>query len=195
MDPNILKLLTEKNIEKIYHEMGFKVFKTPKRNHNINILGIRTEPFNNKFTDIICVFWWEKDRFRIYSFSATTIPGRTWLGKKMGNKNGTFVLEHDKQYLSCFKIGYHKGRYKALVQNGNVFTGFRDNNKDSKLDLSGKVYNDVLGLNLHHASSKSISEYINGYSAGCQVMNDSGAFNYFMNIFQNRMQINILFLN
>ena len=72
------------------------------------------------------------------------------------------------QYRGLWRIGIHKGKYKALVQNRPV-TVYRDNNKDSVYDIEAATINTgVYGINLHHAGTDSTE--VNNWSAGCQVI-------------------------
>lgn len=98
----------------------------------------------------------------------STKPGLNWLKHKMGNINGTAILQPN-QYRRCFTIGNHSG-YPALVQSRfDAFKVWRDNDQDGRFDFQGDTYTDVTGLNMHTESLISDSEKVGPYSAGCQV--------------------------
>jgi len=55
----------------------------------------------------------------------------------------------EDQYLNCFKLGLHKGKYKALVQ-AKPLTVIRNYNRDSVLNYnSGKEEPGMFGINIH----------------------------------------------
>lgn len=129
----------------------------------------------------------ERETWRVAMWSCTTDPGLYFLNsEKMGDRAGTAVLIPN-QYRRCWKVGKHgKDKYPALVQNGMPFKVWRDHNKDGSLDRSGKVYDDVTGLNCHKAyewgEGKVIgkNKWISNWSAGCQVSEVSYAHDYIL---------------
>lgn len=79
-------------------------------------------------------------------------------------------------------LGYHKGKYKALVQ-AKSLTVIRDYNRDSFLDFSsGKEENGYFGINIHCAQLSGASINVNKWSAGCQVFARSVDFKEFIHI-------------
>lgn len=137
---------------------------------DINIYGVRSNSLQvNEWNDVLGVVY--KDDFGQkvnIQHRGTTKPGLYWLKNKMGNINGTFILIPDF-YERCWKLGTHKD-YKALVQaNDGIFKGWRDNNADGRFDYTGKVYDDVTGLNCHAESLINDTDKVGAYSAGCQV--------------------------
>ena len=110
-------------------------------------------------------------------YNATTDPG-LYYRKNLLNENGTAILQ-DGYYRSTWQVGLHKNKYTALVQRKPVKL-WRDNNKDNKLDRKGKVYEELAGINIHHASGVSTSVSIGKYSAGCQVIADIKDWNEFI---------------
>lgn len=98
----------------------------------------------------------------------STKPGLNWLKDKMGNVNGTAILQPG-QYRKCWTLGTHNG-YPALCQSSvGVFKVWRDNNKDGRFDYQGPTYTDVTGLNMHTESLIRETDLVGLYSAGCQV--------------------------
>lgn len=107
----------------------------------------------------------------------------------MGNINGTAILIPDF-YPACWKLGEHKGQYEALVQAGTgVFKVWRDDDKDGRFDYSGKVYDDVGGLNSHTESLLNETEKVGAYSAGCQVREFNQDHEAFMGIVKRSMSL------
>lgn len=110
------------------------------------------------------------------------------------NKDGAAIVMNGF-YPKLWKIGSHRGKYEALVQNAPVIV-FRDNNKDNVLDYPDRMITDVFldvmatepnivfregdvnhsvqrgmfGINLHRASSWRELEEVGLYSAGCCVI-------------------------
>lgn len=138
---------------------------------NINLYGIRYKGKTNEFDDVIgCAYIDSFGNEQNVMFPGTTEPGAYWLGQRVGNVNGTFIL--DKGYWrKCWSLGLHKGRYEAFVQAPSAnFTGVRDLDKDGIVDYEGKRYNDVRGLNGHGTSENLKIDEVGPYSAGCQVV-------------------------
>lgn len=118
--------------------------------------------------------------------SGTTYPGADSLLSfaKYGLK-GAFVWKTDEIYYEMWssfawdmKTKYlHKGKMKALRQNKPVL-GWRDNNKDTKIDKRGEPKAELSGFNFHTNTylksgfSKALNWLIGGWSFGCQVLND-----------------------
>ena len=176
-----------KMIRRAYAKKAYVFFETNK--YDLNIGGIRnetTEP--DRFDDSFFVaFVDERETWRVAMWSCTTDPGLYFLNsEKMGDRAGTAVLIPN-QYRRCWKVGKHgKDKYPALVQNGMPFKVWRDHNKDGSLDRSGKVYDDVTGLNCHKAYEWGEGEvigknkWISNWSAGCQVSEVSYAHDYIL---------------
>jgi hypothetical protein len=136
----------------------------------LNIIGIRNSQSQpNTFDDTICVLF--QDSYKddtLLSFSATTDPGQFWLLNPM-NVKGCAIMK-EGHYPNAYKIGLHKG-YKALQQ-VNKITFFRDNNLDATLDFKNSLeIHDLIGANIHRASSVYTSTLVDKWSAGCQVIN------------------------
>lgn len=72
------------------------------------------------------------------------------------------------QYRGVWKIGKHRGLYEALVQTGGPISVYRDNNKNTNLDMStSSVESGWYGINLHHGYN---SATVGNNSAGCEVL-------------------------
>ena len=155
------------DFSKLLTDKGYKYFNKGK--YNLNLIGIRRsgDKVTNKFDDYIVVEY--VDMYGIKSrdiFTASTDPGLTSITKPVSSKGCAILVP--KQYLSCWKLGYHKGQYEALVQYKPVQV-YRDNNKDQIYDFNPKTIEEgMFGINIHKAGDN--STIVNGWSAGCQVL-------------------------
>lgn len=164
-------------VRDMYRKHGFKFYETGR--YNVNLFAFRNKDLTqvDAFNDILGVAY--LDQFmnkRCLVFSGTTKPGITYLRDKLGNKNGTAILLDDAQYPKCWTIGVHNAgkasAHEAYRQVGpGVFKVYRDNNMDGKFDMSGKIYNDVTGLNGHTTRDFQVSS-VGAFSAACQVVED-----------------------
>lgn len=163
-------------------EKGYRIFNTPSRPFNLNIVGIRARSqVPNRFDDWLTVFYRSNDQWIFNTFPATTDPGLYFLGDEMGSDLGTAILK-EGQYRSAFKLGKHRGRYKALVQRREV-TVLRDFDRDQELDFdTGREETGHFGINIHRANRDRASIQVDNWSAGCQVVCDPLQFNYFINV-------------
>jgi len=152
-------------LERFAELYGFTVHKDGRVNH----WGIRTP--RGQFNDVFFIWWYDGDIVRtIGPFLGTTEPGNNYLESVLGNKNGTAVLVHNKQYKDCWTLGMHKGKYQELQQSSRAkFEVWRDNNKNGMVDYGGKVYNDVSGLQFHSTKAGYVRKWIGGFSSGCQL--------------------------
>ena len=99
-------------------------------------------------------------------FAATTDPGITSMTKPVSYKGCAILVPG--QYRSAWKLGYHKGKYEAIVQYKPVKV-YRDNNKDAVYDFNPKTVEEgTFGINIHKAGKHSTQ--VDNWSAGCQVL-------------------------
>ncbi len=148
---------------------------------NVNLIGVRSASREaNAFDDWIhVVFKDDSGKWVDLSFECTTDPGTYWL-ENPSRTEGTAILKAG-QYRSVWKIDLHQGSYEALCQRNGEVTVFRDNNRDSTLDMSSdSVYDGWYGINIHKAGSD--STIVNKWSAGCQVIANAAEFEIFMAI-------------
>jgi hypothetical protein len=148
---------------------GHRVFEGP---YNLNLIALRAAPGRvNAFDDMLCVvFQREKGgAWFVEHYPCTTDPGLYWL-QNPGRLAGTAALA-EGQYRRGFTFGTHKGVYRCLVQN-TPLRGYRDNNRDAMLDLSGPVVELPMGtgIQIHRASSAQPSVSVDKWSAGCVVL-------------------------
>jgi len=179
-------LQTPKNqytLQQVYDAVtgkGYKWFS------NLNIVGIRNSDTDdlvtNKYDDHITVAEKIGDDWHFHCWKATTDPGLYWIDNPINAKGGTAILVPD-QYAGVYKIDRHNGKYKALCQRYGKVKVYRDGNKDDVYDYENTTINlGYFGINIHRSSAYRISNYINKYSAGCQVFADPDDFDDFMNI-------------
>ena len=175
--------------KKIFDKKGYKFFT--KGEYNLNIIGVRHKgnKITNKFDDfIVVVYNTDKEKNVVRIFPCTVDPGKKAMKHPM-NVKGTAILA-EGQYLNAWKIGSHKGQYKALVQCKPV-TVYRDGNKDDKYDLNPMcIDNGVFGINIHKAgSSTQGSTIVDGWSYGCTVFSKAIDFSSFMRLVEKSAKI------
>lgn len=160
---------------------AYKIFETDNKPYNLNIIGIRNNNrIPNSFDDYIVVMWKYKGQWNFNKYEATTDPGLFYLTHPL-SPTGTAILKVG-QYLSCFKLGLHRGKYKALVQFMPV-TIIHDFDKDNCLNFSaGKKETGIFGINIHRAKLTGKTINVNQWSAGCQVFADSSQFKEFISL-------------
>lgn len=175
----LLYKIKKTDFKKLFKRFGYTYFSTGV--FNVNIIGVRASKVDNKntFDDYIVVEYYNSDRkICRYIFPCTTTPGKTYL-KNPKNDKGCSILVPG-QYRSAFTIGKHRGKYDALVQRLPVKV-YRDNNKDDVLDMkSGTIETGMFGINIHKAGYD--SNFIDDWSAGCQVFKSADDFDTFMKI-------------
>ena len=167
-------------------QKGFKTFSRP---FELNIVGIRansTKP--NSFDDTLNIYYKSSDdKWQFHQFPATTDPGTYWLMNPM-NPNGTAMVKHG-QYVNSHRIGMHRGKYLALVQQ-RPLTVIRDYDRNATLDfMNGKEETGIFGINIHHASVNGTTKIVDKYSAGCQVFANINDFNLFMQLAERHKQL------
>lgn len=166
-------------IKAILNSQAYEVYVKP---YQLNIVGLRSENTKaNSFDDEIHVFYkTENNNWNYHAYKATTDPGTFWLNSPSYTQ-GTAILAQG-QYKDAYAIGLHRGKYEALRQIKPV-TILRDYNRDSLLDFNnGTEETGIFGINIHRAESNATTKYIDKYSAGCQVFQNAGDFNQFMDL-------------
>ena len=166
------------NFENLFKNKGYAYFTNGA--YNLNIIGVRASGaiITNSFDDILLIIYktptgtWNRQIYQI-----TTDPGQFYMNKPCNSK-GTAILVPG-QYRRTYKIGLHRGKYKALCQNKPVKV-YRDNNKDSIYDYDpNKLDKGMFGINIHKAGT--LSKRVDTWSAGCQVFASETEFRAFMN--------------
>lgn len=175
-----------KQIITVLQNKGYSIATRP---FELNLVGIRnSKALPNRFDDFIHVFYKREDGdWIINSFPATTDPGNYWLQNPM-NESGTAVL-CPGQYKDSHRIGVHRGKYQALVQQ-NPLQVYRDNNRDAVIDYNpAKKYSGIFGINIHRAAVKGVTKKVDIHSAGCQVLADVEDFNLLMTLAQRHKKL------
>lgn len=167
------------DFQKIFARKGYAFFD--KGEYNLNIIGVRHKgsKVSNHFDDCLVVIYNTQTENNVKRvFGCTTLPGKKAMEHPMEIK-GTAILK-EGQYRGAYKIGYHKGKYKALVQSKPI-TVYRDGNKDDKFDLNPlSIDKGVFGINIHKAGDD--STLVDGWSYGCQVFKKGIDFSTFMRL-------------
>lgn len=152
-----------------YRAKNYRLFEADVKNYNLNIFGIRAASrVPNAFDDLMGQMWKYQCKWNLRTYPATTDPGLYWLEHPM-NQLGTGILKPG-QYLGCWQIGLHQGKYEALVQI-KPMTVLRDDDKDKELDFdTTKEQTGLLGINGHRAAENGQSTEVGKWSAACQVL-------------------------
>lgn len=180
MTDKLASICKDTNFRKLLESKGYAYFT--KGCFNLNIIGIRSNQNNrvtNKFDDAIVVIYYDSEgkEHRIW-FDITTEPGIYYVLNPC-NTDGAAILA-EGQHRGCWTIGYHQGKYEALVQNKPVKV-YRDNNKDNIYNFEpSKLVTGVFGINIHKAGNASTR--IDKWSAGCQVFANAKDFDKFMSL-------------
>jgi hypothetical protein len=177
-----MDLAKKKNIRALIRLLKSKGYKLFERPNELNIVGIRKDTdVPNKFDDTLYVFWknssnaWEGK-----SYNITTDPGTFWLKNPMA-VDGTAILK-EGQYENAYKLGLHRGEYKALVQQKPV-TVIRDYDRNAILDFNnGKETTGIYGINIHRSSATGTSQNVDKWSAGCQVFENGQDYKNFIDL-------------
>jgi hypothetical protein len=159
----------------------YEVFETDLKPYNLNIIGIRNNNRTpNSFDDYIVVMWKYKGQWNFNKYVATTDPGLYYLNHPL-SLQGTAILK-EGQYFHSHCLGFHQGKYKALVQFMPLIV-IRDFNKDNYLDFTtGKEETGIFGINIHRANLSGKTVNVNNWSAGCQVFANSCQFKEFISL-------------
>jgi hypothetical protein len=166
-------------IKGILKDNGFVLYTRP---YELNIVGLRSQSTkSNSFDDEIHVFYTTSEgKWNYHVYPATTDPGTFWLNNP-AYEQGTAILPQG-QYRGAYAIGLHRGQYEALIQ-AKPFTVLRDYNRDAILDFNnGMKQTGNFGINIHRAESSGTTQFINKYSAGCQVFQNAADFEAFMKL-------------
>lgn len=154
------------------------------------IIGVRSyADLPDEFDDKFYLFQGEKF---IMMTTGTTNPAASILrgGYKSYNPLGAAIVKADKWYYNLWMYGKHKKRMNALVQIGSAITVFRDGDGDLKSEELGKEVDGYYGINFHantyDMENLTIKDKINGWSAGCQVVNDTQKYVLMMKLFSQQ---------
>jgi hypothetical protein len=171
-----IKSFTLDQIKSAMIAKGYKWFE--EGDFNLNLIGVRNsdtgDTVTNAFDDTFFIAYRDAGKWKIHNYACTTDPGAHWQQAPM-NAGGTASLVPN-QYRSTWRIDLHQGVYKALKQFKPVDT-YRDKNKDLKYTRHIEdITNGIYGINIHRASATGVSNRVDKWSAGCQVLADSADF-------------------
>ncbi|WP_226648135.1 hypothetical protein [Microbulbifer variabilis] len=156
------------NLQTAMLRKGYRFFDNG--DYNLNLIGIRSADRNaNTFNDRLAVAWRFEGIPHCLVFAATTDPGTFWR-ENPANIDGTAILVPG-QYSGVWQLGLHRGQYRALVQRRPARV-YRDNNRDTVLDVDAPIDDGLFGINCHRASRTHESRRVDKWSAGCQVLAD-----------------------
>ena len=152
-----------------------------KKNFDLNIFGVRSNNSQaGQFDDWIGLYWidWSKNDWEYYVWEGTTDPGVYFLNHPL-RLEGAAILK-EGQHRSSHAIGFHRGKYQALIQH-SILPVYRDSNKNAVLDMDPEsVQKGQFGINIHRTAAYAPS--IGKNSAGCQVIADPRNFATLMDI-------------
>jgi hypothetical protein len=177
-----IKSFTLDQIKSAMIAKGYKWFE--EGDFNLNLIGVRNsdtgDTVTNAFDDTFFIAYRDAGKWKIHNYACTTDPGAHWQQAPM-NAGGTASLVPN-QYRSTWRIDLHQGLYKALKQFKPVDT-YRDKNKDLKYTRHIEdITNGIYGINIHRASATGVSNRVDKWSAGCQVIADSADFANLMHL-------------
>ena len=163
-------------------KLNYSVYEHDSKPYNLNIVGIRaTNPVVNDFNDLMCVFWKFKGNWNAYKMICTTLPGLKYLETPL-NPAGCAILVPG-QYKSTYSVDKHNGKYDALCQRLADVTVYRDDDKDNDYDMIDvSEQTGMFGINIHQADDEFSIDHVNGYSAGCQVIQNPKEYDIHMDV-------------
>lgn len=164
------------DLKKVMDKKNYAYFE--KGDYNLNIIAIRKEDnqCSNKFEDIIAIEYKVNDKWKKDIYQCTTLPGLRPLSTP-SNSNGCAIIVPG-QWRSCWQLGYHKSKIRALVQRKPINV-YRDNNKDLFYDYNpSTISSGMFGINIHPAGEDSTQ--IDNWSEGCIVFKKKTEWNKFL---------------
>lgn len=168
---------TIQQIRAVLATKKYKFFEGGLKPYDLNIIGIRSasnivDYFNET---LLVIYKNELGEEKIDYFHYTSKPGLYYLKNPLNPKGCAITAEG--QHRGVLKKRKHRGKYNALCQFKSI-PHYRDNDLDDQLELTGKIYKGIIGLNIHRESPTKVSKRIGKYSAGCGVI--LAEFDYFM---------------
>ena len=152
-----------------------------KKGFDVNIVGIRKSStgseVTNLFDDTLTISYKENGQWKFFQWAATTEPGKK--GMLEGAAVGGVAFVVPGQYRGSHRIGLHQGKYRALVQKGNLKL-YRDGDRDLEFDKDRITECSQCGVNIHMAGED--STFVENWSEGCQVFKRKRDFLNFMAI-------------
>ena len=173
------------DFKKLFANKGYAYFTNGA--YNLNIIGVRAAGHNitNSFDDVLVLIYKSPNgQWRRQIYNITTDPGRYYMLNPIMRK-GTAILVPG-QYRGAYQIDKHRGKYFALCQKKPVKV-YRDNNMNEVYDWDiNSLEEGMFGINIHKAGR--ISQRVDTWSAGCQVLASETDFKCFMNYCTKQIQ-------
>ena len=181
--------ITVTKLLKAMNRLGHSVYQNDSKPYNLNIIGIRAaDPIVNKFNCLMAVLWKHEGQWNLFLMKMTSLAGLKYL-EKPTNPKGCAILK-EGQYKGVYKLDLHNSKYLAVCQRLGDVTVYRDDDLDTNYDLiEGTEDAGMFGINIHRASSKDEVENVNGYSAGCQVIQSPNEFDVFIKTCQEAEKV------
>jgi len=172
---NIFKSTLYYFLENYYKKMGVPW-------EEINMFGIQNENKMNEdvINDWICIA--DNKTKIIYKFRGSTNPGIYYTNHLINSKLKGVAHIANGYHPKVYVVGFHKGKYEAMVQRGAKIRIWRDVDKDFKKSTKDIVCKGWFGTNIHKMSDWKVLTRIGRYSAGCQIIADPKEFRQFMSI-------------
>lgn len=173
-DNEILSVLFKK-VNDLADKKKYIIFKSNSRNYNVNIWFIRNSTITTDAFNDVCFLYWKEFKTNKWVgklYKVSTNPGLYYLNSPQ-HKQGTAIVVPG-QYIKTHKIDLHRkgtsSEHEALCHRNGVVLVYRDNNKDSILDIGGDIYRNGAGLNAHRPTNYSQKTgKVNRSSAGCLI--------------------------
>jgi len=172
--------LIVENLKSVFKKKNYAFFDNNKP-YNVNVIGCRSDQTKaNEFDDCLFLIYRGADKsWTVHSYQITTDIGIRYL-KSPINDDGAAILVPG-QYRGVYSVSKHRGKYDALCQKNGKVKVWRDDDRDKILDMDDSTIQEgYYGINIHRAAATGEMEYVNGYSAGCQVFKAARDFNEFM---------------
>lgn len=172
--------------KKIFDKKGYDFYEDG--DYNLNIIGVRSwNDFTNEFDDAINLIYKEDGDWVFRTYVATTDPGENALADPLSDSGAAILVPG--QYRS-YRLDLHRGRYYALCQREGTVKVYRDNNRDKKYDYDPSTIEEGwFGINIHRASTRGDTHYVNSWSHGCQVFGNIDEYYEFISICEKAADI------
>lgn len=170
---NVRSYTDEQLLDRVASLPDFKGFPASDKYWGIGVASEENaiDQFDDKF------YLFKGEKFITVASKFTTNSGTYGLKNfYKWNKDGCFVMETNHIYYNFWRTNHkHKGRMRAWGQRIACW-GYRDANKNSKAEETGKRVFGIFGINFHTATYRLITfirRLIGAWSVGCQVVSDT----------------------
>lgn len=175
--------------------LGLRVFRDG--DYNLNLFGIRSSDLSaGTFNDLLGCAYKTSGQWQVMYWAATTDPG-VYYREHPENVEGTAIL-CPGQYRGVYAIDKHGGKYEALCQRNGTVQVWRDDNRDTVLDVDPETPTEsgYFGINIHASSNDPYGEVrdrsadapVNRWSAGCQVHATTTGFRQMMELVHKQIE-------